>query len=56
MASGEISKTLPAFPAEQGWVPSSISIALAQPVLAVGFFCFDSKNLLSRWEKTSHEE
>jgi hypothetical protein len=49
MAGGEISKALSYLPAEQGWVPTSISISLAQPVrlVARAFSIFDSKKSLS---------
>jgi len=50
MVTGEISKTLLFLPAEQGWVPSSISLSIAQPVLAV-VFDFGFKNSLSSWER-----
>ena len=37
-ADSEISKTLPFFPAEQGWAP--INIFMTQPVLRCRFFDF----------------
>jgi hypothetical protein len=48
MAGGEISKTLPFLPAEQGWVPTSISISIAQPVLRCCFLILDSNKIPSR--------
>ena len=35
MTTGEISKALLYFPAEQGWVTSSLSISITQPVREV---------------------
>src|SRR5215510_27657 len=58
MVTDEISNTLPFLPAEQGWVPSSISISIAQPVLGCRLFDWIQKFSLhweGQGEGTSHE-
>jgi hypothetical protein len=47
MAGGEISKTLPFFPAEHGWAQTSTFIFAAQPVLFCWVFDFGFKEIPS---------